>query len=349
MSKEKVRLLDLPSDIITLSLSFLSVPELHYPMMEINRKLNELVNSPPVIARVFFNQLKVPPNYGAAEFGALSPEERRAICKDIFWASGANEKLTLTAYYTDGGVDQDSNKFFISNIYSDNPSNLYCSVRGENVHVKAVCSDSVSQYVDLSDLAKYKVPESKTKLYEHPGHTYMYPIKSLLSQHDPQNSRQFSVIKYHDLNRNLSGYTCFLQSFAVFVSMEEIDPYHPLIQLFNGVKKLEQVESLGFEYISLQSTEDTKVIEFSLHSLRKVETTLQRHVPGARLNGVYPLMWGDISKNTTNYLNMIQKIGFRFLLLKLIDSYKSQADGNIDCYNMSLSGSCVRLRFSSEE
>eukprot|EP01022_Parablepharisma_sp_SALTPOND_P026627 TRINITY_DN64503_c2_g1_i1.p4 TRINITY_DN64503_c2_g1~~TRINITY_DN64503_c2_g1_i1.p4 ORF type:complete len:350 (+),score=33.59 TRINITY_DN64503_c2_g1_i1:2958-4007(+) len=349
MSKEKVKLLELPGELVKAALMFLAPKELLYPLMQVNRRFKELASDPMVMTVSFFSSLKVPLTYGGREFAALRAEERGLIIKDVLWASGINERLPMMAYYTDGGVDGKDSKFFISNIYADNPSCLYCSVRGENVHVKATFSEIIPSHIELSDISKYAVPESKTALYSYPEHTYSYPIKSLISKHEPQHHKQFAVVKYHDLNRNLTNYTCFLQSFAVFISMEEIDPNHPLVRLFDGVKKLEQVEALGFEHMSLQSSEDTKVVEFSLQSLKNIEEVLQKNVPGAKLNGVYPLIWGDISKNTTNYLNVIQRVGFRFMLLKLIDSHKSQADGNIDCYTISLSGNLIKLRHTHEE
>ena len=114
-----------------------------------------------------------------------------------------------------------------------------------------------------------------------------------MSQYDPQNSKQFGIIKYHDINRTLINYTCFLQSFAVFLSMEEIDVNHPLVRLFDGIKKLDQLQKLGFETFTLQNSEDTNVVEFKLNSIHEVERTLQKNIPGARLDGVYPLIWGD--------------------------------------------------------
>eukprot|EP00826_Nyctotherus_ovalis_P036733 TRINITY_DN3282_c0_g1_i14.p1 TRINITY_DN3282_c0_g1~~TRINITY_DN3282_c0_g1_i14.p1 ORF type:complete len:140 (-),score=3.20 TRINITY_DN3282_c0_g1_i14:303-722(-) len=118
--------------------------------------------------------------------------------------------------------------------------------------------------------------------------------------------------------RNVVNYTCLLQSFALFVSMEEIDASHPLIRLFDGIKTKKQMEDLGFENISLQSVEGTHIVEFRLYPLSNVERTLQKHMSGAKLDGVYPLMWREINKFTENYLNLTQRVGFRFLLLKLI-------------------------------
>jgi hypothetical protein len=345
----KVKLLDLPPEVLKFTLIFLQPEKLLNPIMAVCKKLNELAADPTVMSTCFFNALKVPVRYGVVEFGSLSVKERASIMKDIFWANGLNEKVNTVAYYTDGGVDKGTSKYFISNIYAENPTDLYSSIRGSNIHVKALLSDTLSSRIDLTDVSKYKVPPRKANLYKYPDNTYLLPIKSLLSQYDPQNSKQFGVLKYHDLNRNIPNYTCFLQSFALFISMEEIDVNHPLVRLFDDIKKKEHLDKLGFQYISLQSTEDTQVVEFELYSIREVEKTLQKNTPGAKLDGVYPLLWGDVSKNNVNYLNITQRIGFRFMLLKLIDSHKSKDDSNIDCYTISLSGVVIKLKSSYEE
>jgi len=349
MSKEKPKFLDLPDNLWKQALSFLDPRALLYPAMQVSKRFKKLASDPWVVAASFFGLLKVPLSYAGSEFAALKIEEKCAIMKDVLWGSGINERLPFFAYYTDGGYDGKDSKYFVSNIYAENPTDLYCSVRGENVHVKATFSEHINSHIDLSDITKYKVPEKQRHSYTYPDHTFSYPIKKLISEHDPQHSKQFAVIKYHDLNRNFTNYTCFLQSFAVFISMEEIDPNHPLVRLFDGVKKMEQIDALGFEYNFLQNSEDTKVIEFTLSSLRKVEENLRKKVPGAKLNGVLPLVWGDISKNTMNYLNIAQRIGFRFILLKLIDSHKADPSGNIDCYTISLSGNLIKLRHTHEE
>lgn len=345
----KVKLLDLPPELLKHILTFSQPEKLLNPIMAVSKKLNEIASDPKVMSECFFKAIKIPLRYGELEFSSLNAKERASMIKDVFWANGLNEKVSAVAYFTDGGVDKATSKYFISNIYAENPTDLYSSVRGNDIHVKALITDSLSSRIDLSDVKQYKVPAAKADMYEHPNDTYTLPIKSLMSRFDPQNAKQFAVLKYHDLNRNIPHYTCFLQSFALFVSMEEIDVNHPLVRLFTGVKKKDQLDKLGFQYITLQSTEDTLVVEFELHSLRAVEKVLRQNVPGARLDGVYPLLWGDVSRNNVNYLNLLQRVGFRFMLLKLIDSHKTKDDSNIDCYTISLSGVMVRLKVSCEE
>lgn len=349
MSEHKIKLLDLPLEVLKGIFTFVEPERLFYPLMEVNKAFNELANDPTVMTICFFSTIKVPLRNGGAEFSSLTAGEKTAILKEIFWSCGTNEKIPGVAYYTDGGTFDGSADYFISKIYSEESTQLHSTVRGQNVHIKTAVSSELSSHIDLSDVSKYKVGSKNAGNCMYPDSTYALPIRSLLAQYDPQNFKQFSILKYHDFYRNVVNYTCLLQSFALFVSMEEIDVSHPLIRLFDGIKTKKQMEDLGFENISLQSIEDTHVVEFRLHPLSNVERTLQKHMPGAKLDGVYPLIWGEISKFTVNYLNLTQRIGFRFLLLKLIDSHKSGKDSNIDCHTIALSGNIIRLKNSAEE
>jgi len=349
MSEQKIKLLDLPLDVLKAIFMFIEPERLFYPLMEVNKIFKEVANDPMVMTISFFSSVKVPLRNGGLEFSSLTFSERTAILKEIFWSCGANDKIPAIAYYTDGGTYEESSEYFISKLYSEESTQLYSTVRGQNVHVRVIISNELSSHIDFTDPKKYKLPKKYFDSYTYPEHTYILPIKSLLAQYDPQNSKQFSILKYHDFYRNSVNYTCLLQSFVLFVSMEEIYENHPLVQLFDNIRTKEQMENLGFENMSLQSTDDTHVVEFKLHPLSSVERVLQKHVPGVKLNGVYPLMWGSISKLTANYLNMTQRIGFRFLLLKLIDAHKTEEPSNIDCHTIALSGNIVRLKNTFEE
>lgn len=349
MNKDKVGLLDIPIELLQSIFTYLEPKLLFYPLMEVNQAFNDLANDPMVMTTCFFNFIKVPLKYGGGDFCLLAKKERFSIIKDALWTNGVNEKISTIAYFTDGGVYGEDFTYFISNIYSDESSELYSSKRGENVNIKAVLSDSLFSHIDLTDLKRYKISKEEYHLYKYPNDTFCYPIKSLISQYEPQHSKQFGILKYHDLNRNLTSYNALLQSFAVFLSMEEIDVNHPLVRLFDGIKEIDQLEKLGFEYTLLQTTDDTHVVEFTLSSSNKLQQTLEKNAPGAKLNGVYPLLWGDISKNTVNYLNVFQRIGFRYMLLKLIDSTKTGDGTNIDCHSISLSGYTIKLGHTCEE
>ena len=56
-----------------------------------------------------------------------------------------------------------------------------------------------------------------------------------------------------------------------------------------------------------------------------------------------------INKKTANYLNVVQRLAFRFMLLKLIDSHKTKEDTSIDWFHITLSGKYISLNDSNEE
>jgi hypothetical protein len=178
---------------------------------------------------------------------------------------------------------------------------------------------------------------------------YKVPYLRECATHDLSFLTTFGVMKYFDLNRALTTYSCFLKSWALFVSMDEIDQNCDIVQLFNDVDDITKAKSLGFETFTLVVGTTASVLEFNLSSLSQVEKVLQTHKgANARLKGVYPLLYGDVTKSTANYLNIIQRIGFRHLLLKLIDSFK-EGDKNIDCYNITVSGTIVKMKQNMEE
>lgn len=345
----KAAIVKIPSELLKLILSYLKPSELFYPIMQLNKKFKKTANDPLLMATAFFNFLKVHFDYGGVEFSSLHHEDRTTIMKNVLWKKATAEKLPMLAYYTDGGTDGNTPTYFIQNIYVERPTQLYCSIRADNVNVKSMVSESIIKAIDLQDIKKYKPNKKKALECAYPDHTYSYPIKTLIASQEPQLNKQFAVMKFYDIKRNLRNYTCFLQSFVIFVSIKPIYVNHPLVKLFDGVRNLELVNKLGFEYSILQDTADTKVIEFNLQSLKKVEQVLDKNVPGAKLNAVYPLIWGDVSRNTPNYLNLERPIGFKYILMKLIDSHKTQANGNIDCYTMGISGNLIKLMHTYEE
>jgi len=335
--------------LLKLILSYLKPGELFYPIMQVNKKLYKAANDPMIMTTTFFHFLKVHFDYGGIEFSLLRHEDRIITMKNVLWKKAVAEKLPILAYYTDGGTDGNTSTYFIQNIYIEKPTQLYCSIRPDNVNIKSMISESIMKAIDLQDIKKYKPSKKKAAECAFPEHTYSFPIKALIGTHEPHLNKQFAVMKFHDIKRNLRNYTCFLQSFVIFVSMKPIYVNHPLVKLFDSIKNLEQVNKLGFEYSILQEAKDTKVIEFNLRSLKKVEQTLDKNVPGAKLNGVYPLIWGDVSKTVPNYLNLEQPIGFKYILMKLIDSHKTQVNGNIDCYTIGISGNLIKLMHTYEE
>ena len=331
--------------------AYMTGKEIAYPFMAICQRLYTMcIQDGTIIARSFFNHIKVPYKYGAAEFAGHSPGERLQLMREIFDTNC--ERLSLFSYFTDGGVDKANSHYFIGNIYTEEAQALYSSVRGENVHVKSFCSSLIPSNFTYDDLSTYIQPsQTKDIVPKKLGNeTYRIPLEKLIAKHETQSTKRFAVCKYYDINRNITSYTCLVQSFAVFVSMEEIPVDCPIVRVFDGVNSTEMMQELGFEFVTLQEDTGTMVVEFILRSPKSIEEQLQKKKgKDARLNGVYPLIWGTLDNNISNYFSMTQRIGFKHLLLKLIDSHKSSGDGNIDCHNSQITGTYICLKESHEE
>ena len=348
MSKEKM-LSKFPIEIIKSIIIYLRPNELLLSIAQLSKQFKQIAMDPMVMTVSFFSYLKIPFDYGGCEFAALRLNDRLNIMKRVLWKKSESEKISMVAYYTDGGVDGYTSTYFMQNLYVEKPSKLYSSKREDNINIKSIISKKIESKIDLQNIKQYLVPKEDNALYLYPEFTYIYPIESLICTYEPEFYKQFAVLKFYDINRNLTSYTCFLQSFALFVSMSEIDVNHPLVRLFDGIRTIDELDKLGFEYTMLQDTDDTKVVEFNSSSSSKLKESLNKNVPGAKLNGVYPVLWGDICFKTPNYLNLTRPIGYRYTLLKLIDSKKTQSDGNIDSYTMSVSGNLINLKHAYEE
>ena len=358
----------IPQHLIYYILSLLPCKDLIYPIMLISRYLHALANTPSLMTKAFFSTLLIPPEFPQTDFLDLSPKDKYQMIKSAF--HGGTKRLPLFAYYTDGGTY--SKEYFVHNIFIENPVNLFSSSRGENVNIKGVCSRHVLNEFKMGDLGDYQVgTEGEESNMENinkkevsmtntntntntkntkDSQRYKIPISDLISKHDTGFDRSFGILKYYDLNRNIYDYTCYLQSFALFVSMNEISSTHPIVQLFTSLNSFSHFQDFGFPTIPIQSEGKTQVVEIDLSSRRKVEDILRKYYKGARLDGVYPLIYANLVNNTANYLNLQQKIGFRFILMKLIDSDKTSGNGNnIDCYSITPSGTYIQLRNSCED
>ena len=342
---EKFRFLFLPTSIQENILSYSTAKEIFHPIMKINNHFNNLANQPTLFTTIFFNHIKLSTCTALFNlYKSLNSRERKAFAKECIYTT--TEQLELFSHYTDGGVDQDSLTYFISNIYKESPTHLYSSKKGENVNVKSLLSDGLYQKYTIDEIAKYAQKDSNNAS----PLVYKIPYLHESAIHDPQFLSTFGIIKYYDLSRTHPTYNCLLSVWALFVSLDEIDPHCDIVELFNGINTIEKAKAFGFDTTMLVEGATATVMEFLLHSLKKVEKILQMHRgKNARLNGVYPLLFGVVTKQNPNYLNVVQRIGFRHCLLKLIDSAKEMEGGNIDCYNISVSGTIVRLKHNTEE
>ena len=335
---------NLPPHLQELVISFSNGKEAFHPIMKVSNKIYQLVNAPILFTTIFFNHLKLSTKSSLFEtFCKLNSKERRYFAKECIYTT--TERLDLFSYYTDGGVYSNDALYFISNVYKDNPANLYSTIKTKNVHVKTLLSNGMQAKANIDDITSFQSkPDENGKIM-----VYKVPYLHDCPIHDLSFLSTFGVIKYFDLNRALTTYTCFLKSWALFISMDEIDSNCDIVKLFDDIDDITKAKSLGFETHALVVGTTASVLEFNLSSLSQVEKVLKLHRgANASLKGVYPLLYGDVTKSAANYLNIIQRVGFRHLLLKLIDSFK-EGDSNIDCYNITVSGTVVKMKQNHEE
>lgn len=353
MASKSIELL--PEKILKEIISFLECSDILYSIMNTSQRFHNICfEQGELLSRTFLAEIKVPYYFIGHDLCQLSPKDRIKIISKVIGSD--SERLPIFSYFTDGGVDKGDPSYFIGNIFCDNPAKLYSSIKGSNINVKSICSSTINSKFTLGDLSTYAIKEDIV-LYNNKkdpkikgDETYRLPIEQLISSYDPQNLRSFAILKYLDVSKSKSGYTCFLQSFALFISMEEIDANCPIVQLFDSINSYDSFQKFGFNVNIIQEEQGTKIAEFDLTNIKHIENTLQK-VKGhsAKLRGVFPIIWGELGKKAHNYLNISQKVGFRYLLLKLIDSNKTSGDANIDCYNLRPSGVYIKLKDSFEE
>lgn len=344
--KQEINLISkLPKKLLRKIFEYCQIIDIINNIMKVSKDFMRKSSYPKLMCRMFFNQILLPLKYGSNQFSKLSLNERTKIVRDVF--ESGTELLPILGYYTDGGIYHNESKYFVTNLYIQNPSELYSTIKSKNVNAKAVCCNELSKTFVLSneDISKFVIskPNEEVKIYR-------IPIESKIKKLEPQFDFHFSIIKYYDLDRNISDYNAFLKSFVVFISMEEISENHPLVKLFDDKNNSEKVKEMGFLLNSIQTDGETKVFEFDLSSIKMLETTLIKNAgPQARLKGVYPYIYGELTSTTTNYLNLVQRVAFRYLLIKYIDANYTTEEKNIDVYHTQVSGNYITLNQSYEE
>ncbi len=254
---------------------------------------------------------------------SLSAEDPLALAKQVL-SPGAEDQLPLVPYYTDGGVYSEG--YFITNLFNKG-ENLYSTTRGDNVHVCCVCTKAFKcEDLYTPDMQSHVVPATL------PGYTDpCYHLKYEETQQKYETAHpHFSCIHGLSLCRT-GGYTCFMNSFAVFVSMKPISPAEEVVSRFKDVNNLEKARNLGLPIKSTQAKLEGTFIEFSCPA-----------TPGEI---VHPLLFGafDPQFAEINEIAIKQRVAFRYMLITLIDSRKNN-DHNIDAYHFLFSGSYIDLQ-----
>jgi len=290
--------------------------------------------------------MQVPYQYGGDIFAKINFKTQYEIILAVIQQSGEYSILPLFSYYTDGGVQDGDKQYFIDKVFDSNPKALYSSAKDKNIHIKAICSYELLSKYDIPDIKKLHIQGTGKNLGEG---TYKIPYEKQLIKLDPHGSQGFNVIKYVDIPRNFSDYTCPLKCFALFISMEEIDPMHPIVTLFDDINDYEKMNELGFSSIDAHQEEGSTIVEFTQNPHDMELALRKKKGDKCKLNGVYPLLWGSLTQSYSNYVTLTQMVGFRHLLLKLINANNDEEDNNIDCQNFLFTGYSLKLEYGNEE
>eukprot|EP01022_Parablepharisma_sp_SALTPOND_P015227 TRINITY_DN2134_c0_g1_i1.p1 TRINITY_DN2134_c0_g1~~TRINITY_DN2134_c0_g1_i1.p1 ORF type:complete len:367 (-),score=26.30 TRINITY_DN2134_c0_g1_i1:186-1205(-) len=316
---QKRRFLPTASNILKKIFDYLTFHELHYPLRVVCKEFKLIVSEDTYYTRRFLREINLDEAYAFETFVELCPKERNTIVQKLM-SKEKDTVLPMVSVFSDGGAY--SSDYSIDRIFSPN-DNLYSTHRdrGENVHILCVCSDylKVSKFQSLIQ----SIPEAK--------HQLKVNYEASLELHE-KFYKSFGVMKH--IKISMEGfYTCYMNSFAIFVSMYPIPIDSPCIKQFDGIKTVTQAKKLGLKVQNEESMEERTFLEFTVEK--------------AGVNGVSPLLFGELG---TDYIpidnvKILQKVAFKYLLLKLIDSNKNSGDHNIDCYHFILEGNYVKYGY----
>jgi hypothetical protein len=132
--------------------------------------------------------------------------------------------------------------------------------------------------------------------------------------------------------------------------MEEIDSDDPIVKFFDDKNSIEDLNKYQLELFFQQDEPGTKIVEFNLSNKRIFEEAIKKEQGiNYKMHNIFPYFWGQLHKDYDNYATPNQKIAFRYVLFKMIDSSREEESETIACYNCYVSGKIFKLRNSFEE
>lgn len=135
------------------------------------------------------------------------------------WGDPLSQKITMFAFYTDGGTHQDSFTYFMHRLFDDgyNGSYLYSTryitdMLKNPVHIQAYGGrDAVFTHTPIP---QFKDPDNQMII--------RVPVERFLrNKEQPESFKQLTGMK---VDKRITHYTCICNYFMVFVSDKEIDP-----------------------------------------------------------------------------------------------------------------------------
>lgn len=253
--------------------------------------------------------------------------------EDIFKRAVAASKQEATllspfAYFTDGGVDTNSNYYFLQNVWKKTGI-WYCTTANNNIHVQSILSKTIDLPTAENNPMKF-LESKKNKL------RIRIPIeKYIIDNHD-----NFHFLKNFQIHLRSGGYNAYVESFAVFYSEYEIDnvKFHAYTKKFTKVNKVSDLPALKLKVHNKEEDKKwgIKIVEFDVSKTRHIDKWFK-----TRDSPIYPLLWIHIRQkyvNTTINYKIRQRVAAKFISLKLLKSSNTSSTCNIDLYNLGIKG-----------
>lgn len=178
----------------------------------------------------------------------------------------------------------------------------------------------------------HKVKENST------GNEIQLPYKKFIK--DMEEEESFKVLSELVIHNMGSGYTCFVQAYAFFISTDrEVKiSKSPIVKLFDDVNSIDKFLALGLPIKKEHKCPDGTnnfAYEIDLNQTRQLQKAL-----GNKKLDCLPILWVFSNPSYTEWsVRFEQRFAVKFLVLKLIDSLKNSTyDNNIDMYNLTMNG-----------
>ncbi|CDW85600.1 UNKNOWN [Stylonychia lemnae] len=241
--------------------------------------------------------------------------------------SRKEENLFPYCFYTDGGAYNDETYYFIQNIFSRSTI-CYSTKLPKNSHIQAYLGRKVVCDASQVPPKNYKIKNSQDIV--------MLPYEQYVDKNEDECYKLLTELVIHNMGW---GYTCFCSAYMIFVSEKPIKiQKSEIIQMFNDINSVEKFEELGFPILnSTQCSDGSSNRAFEIDLSQK---NLIKKIAKVKKLDCYPLLFVASFPSKTEYsVKFKQKIAAKYLVLKLIDSYKHNLnDNNIDMYNLTLNG-----------
>lgn len=247
------------------------------------------------------------------------------------------QSISPFAFYTDGGVDTNSNYYFLQNVWKKTGI-WYWTVANSNVHVQTILSKSIDMpSADNNPMNFLEDAKNKNKI--------RIPFENYIV--DPRDD-PFHILTDFQIHLRSGGYNAYIQTFAVFYSEQEIDnsKFQALTKRFNKVVKSSDLPLLRLNTFHKEENKDAgiKIYEFDVSKTSSLERWFK-----TKSFGIYPLLWITVKQKyvnkTINY-KIRQRVAAKYISFKLIKSSNSNSNSNIDLYNLGLKSIPVRLETS---